>query len=135
MSGAISGNQLKLAGSWLSGAVKLAGYSWVADAIDVALRSTDVAEALRSGQDDAVKQALRRIWAVTEAGTKAALAAEFGADRERRADLSATIEALPLALDRYAQDTDAIFAANLDPQQIAKQMADAADAAHEEQKG
>ena len=43
--------------------------------------------------------------------------AEFGADWERRADLSATIEALPLVLDRYAQDTDAIFAANLDPKQ------------------
>ena len=78
MSAAIGAKQLKLAGSWLSGAAKLAGYSWVADAIDVALRSTDVAEALRSGQDDAVKQALRQMWADTEAGTKAALAAEFG---------------------------------------------------------
>ena len=58
-----------------------------------------------------MKQALRRMWADTEAGTKAALAAEFGADWERRTDLSATIEALPLVLDRYAQDTDAIFAA------------------------
>ena len=57
MSAAIGAKQLKLAGSWLSGAAKLAGYSWVADTIDVALRSTDVAEALRSGQDDAVKQA------------------------------------------------------------------------------
>ena len=132
MFAAIGAKQLKLAGSWLSGAAKLAGYSWVGGSIDIALRSIDVAEALRPGQNDIVKQALGRVWTDMEAGTKAALAAEFGEDWERRGDLSATIVALPLVLERYALDTDAIFAANLDPERIAEKMADAADSAHDD---
>ena len=132
MAAIFGARQMKLAATWLAGAAKLAGYSGVGGAIGFALQSLETADALRPGNNDAVTQALLRVRADVEAGTKAALSAEFGADWETRVDLSATIEALPLVLDRYALDTDAIFAANLDPERIAARMAQAADDAHED---
>jgi hypothetical protein len=53
-------NREKRAVSWLFGAARVAGFPMSANAIDVALRSIDLAEGMRTGQDDAVKQALRR---------------------------------------------------------------------------
>ncbi len=129
---AIGAKQLKLAVSWLSAAAKLAGYPAAAGVIDLAVKSGDIAESARPSQDNAVVQALNRVRADLEAGTRQALAAEFGLDWERRRDLAATIEALPHVLDLYTPDTDEIFAANLDPVRIGELVADAADAAHEE---
>src|ERR1700730_8061215 len=119
---AIGLKQLKLAASWLSGAAKVAGYAPIAGAIDLALKSADLAEIVRSGQDDAVAQALRQVLAEVDVGTRHAFAAEFGAAWERRTDLAAMFEALPIVLDRFAPDTDAIFDANLDPARIAQQV-------------
>jgi hypothetical protein len=124
--------QLKLAVSWLSSAAKIAGHPEVAGVIDLALKSGNLAETMRPGQDDTVAQALRQVRAELEEGTRQALAAEFGAGWEARADLAATINALPQVIDRYIPNTDAILAANLDPARIAELATDAADAAHED---
>jgi hypothetical protein len=129
---AIGLKQLKLAASWLSGAAKVAGYAPVAGAIDLALKSADLAEVIRPGQDDAIAQALHQVLAEVDAGTRHAFTAEFGADWERRTDLAAMFEALPIVLDRFVPDTDAIFDANLDPARIGQQVAEAADNARED---
>jgi len=85
---AIGLKQLKLAASWLSGAAKVAGYAPAAGAIDLALKSADLAEVIRPGQDDAIAQAQHQVLAEVDAGTRRAFAAEFGADWERRTDLA-----------------------------------------------
>ena len=57
---------------------------------------------------------LRDVSAKLEEATRKALSGEFGADWENKPDLAATLAALPDVLERYAPDTDAIFAENLD---------------------
>ena len=100
--------QFRLAGSWLSGAARVAAFPMTSSAIELAVRSFDVAAALRPGQDDVVKQLFGQIWKDIEAGTRALLKTECGADWERRGDLSATIEALPLVLGPLHSDYDSL---------------------------
>jgi hypothetical protein len=75
---------------------------------------------------------LKKVWEDLQAGTKAALKVELGADWEQRTDISATFEALPLMVEKYVPDTDAMVSANLNPEQIAELTAEAAYAAPEE---
>jgi len=122
--------QLKLAAGFLAGAAKAGDLTGIAGAIDLALKATDFGETLR--KQDPVSAALRDVSAKLEEATRKALSAEFGADWESRPDLAATLAALPDVLERYAPDTDAIFAANLDPERIARRATDAAEAAHDD---
>jgi tetratricopeptide (TPR) repeat protein len=130
MLGKIGVKQMKLAASWLAGAAKLAGVPIVPEAIEFAVKSLDSAEALLGG--DALARAMARVRREVDAGTRAALAGEFGADWESRSDLAATLEALPAALDQYALGYNAMFAENLDPSRIAERMADAAEVARDD---
>lgn len=105
--------QLKLAAGFLVGVAKAGDHTGIAIAIDLALKATDFGEALR--KQDPVAVALREVSAKLEEATRKALSGEFGADWESKPDLAATLAALPDVLERYAPDTDAIFAENLDP--------------------
>ena len=126
----LSLKQLKLAAGFLAGGATAGGYTGIAIAIDLALKATDFGEALR--KQDPVADALRDVSAKLEEATRKALSGEFGADWESKPDLAATLAALPDVLERYAPDTDAIFAENLDPERIARRATDAAEAAHDD---
>jgi len=122
--------QLKLAAGLLAGVAKAGDQTGIATAIDLVLKTTDLGETLR--KQDRVAVALREVSVKLEAATRKALSAEFGADWESKPDLAATLAALPDVLERYAPDTDAIFAENLDPERIARRATDAAEAAHDD---
>lgn len=122
--------QLKLAAGFLAGVGKAGDYTGIASAIDLALKATDFGEALR--KQDPVAEALRDVSAKLDEATRKALSGEFGADWESKPDLAATLAALPDVLERYAPDTDAIFAENLDPERIARRATDSAEAAHDD---
>ena len=122
--------QLKLAAGILAGVAKAGDQTGIATAIDLALKATDFGETLR--KQDPVAIALRDVSAKLEEATRKALSGEFGADWESKPDLAATLAALPDVLERYAPDTDAIFADNLDPERMAHRATDAAEAAHED---
>jgi hypothetical protein len=117
--------QLKLAAGILAALAKAGDQAGIATAIDLALKATDFGETLRT--QDPVAVALRNVSAKLEEATRKALSGEFGADWENKPDLAATLAALPDVLERYAPDTDAIFAENLDPERIARRATDAAE--------
>jgi hypothetical protein len=120
--------QLGLAASWLSAALKVAGYSGAAEVIDFVGKSATATDELKSAEHTPVAKVMSRVRYAIETGTRQALTAEFGADWEHRDDLAAAIVALPDVLARSMPSSDQIAAANFDPIRITETVVDRASA-------
>jgi hypothetical protein len=123
--------QVDLAASWLSAALKLAGYQHASEFFDVVAKSGKAVHELKP-HGDAVAKILDRVRADIEAGTRLALTAEFGTGWECRTDLAAAIAALPDVLVRCTPSAEQLTAANLDPARITDAVVESASVAEPE---
>lgn len=115
---AFNAKQFSLAATWLSAALKIAGYSGAAEVIDFAGKSAGTAHEVWPPEYAPVAEIVSRVQRDIESATRQALTAEFGPNWERRVDLAAPIAALPDVLARCMPDATQITAANFDPNDI-----------------